>query len=168
MKRQPDRCLACPNVTVFSDNLVGRDSHPGGRSLDSFRPADRGSRPECDSRPDLCRDNRHGTGRGSLTLRDNRASNAPPTVDRSGVPGLPTAEHRRGSIRYSEFEPCRSCFGQNRYVHRAPLPTVRLAQRPKASSCVLNVATSFSPPYSMNSRSSLPCLCPKNDTGERQ
>ena len=115
-----------------SDYLVGRDSHSGSRyrpagsrySLDNLRRADRGSRPDCDSRPGLCQNNRDGTGRNPLTLRDSRASNAPPVIDRSDVLGLPAVEHHRGSPRYSESEPChshshtlrgtRTCAGHNR------------------------------------------------------
>src|SRR5262249_11600193 len=70
----------------------------------------------------------------------------PPVIDRSDVLGLPAVEHRRGSTRYSECEPCRSCFGRNPYVHPAPPPTVRPAQWRRAASCMLNVATSSGPP----------------------
>src|SRR5262249_283163 len=156
LKRQPARLVRLP-VTVpsvdRSDNLVGRDSPPGSRY--SLGRADHGRRRDCDSRRYLCHDNRDRTGWETLTLRDNRASNAPPVIDRSDVLGLPVVERRPGSARYLRCEPCRSRFGRNPFVLLVPPPTARLVQRCKRALCMLDVETFLSPPWRINSASSI-------------
>src|SRR5215471_6884177 len=159
LKRQPARLVRLP-VTVpsvdRSDNPVGRDSHSGSRySLDSLGRADRGSRPDSGSRRVLCQDNRDGTDPETLALRDSRASNAPLAADGSDAPGLPAVEHRRGSTHYSECEPCHSRFARNLSVRRAPPPTARLVQRCKRALRMLDVETFLSPPWRINSASSI-------------
>jgi hypothetical protein len=149
LRRQPDRSQACPNVSVDrTDSLARRDSHLGSRYRpENLRHADCGSRPA------------RGSGRENRARRDSRASNAPPAVDRSDALGPRTVGRRRDLQYYSAYEPCHSCFERNPYVHRAPPPAIRLAQRCRATACTLNVATFWSSRlitfYSINSRLSL-------------